>query len=148
MPLFSYSLFPFSFLSFPPPFTSFILPFLLSTPRQRAPADQYLPPTGKEAGLAFERAAAIQTKQLNEPDDAANTLQEAYKAYRKSDPEDGARVLQQAIRHYTTKGGFRRAAGLQQSLAELYELEIGDQKRAVEAYEVAAGWFESDNAEA
>ena len=52
--------------------------------------------SGKEAGIAFERAAAIQTKNLNEPDDAANTLQEAYKAYRKTDPEDAARVLQQA----------------------------------------------------
>ncbi|MCJ1253923.1 vesicular-fusion protein S17 [Lignoscripta atroalba] len=103
---------------------------------------------GKEAGLAFERAAAIQTKNLNEPDDAANTLTEAFKAYRKSDPEDAARVLQQAISHYTTKGNFRRAAGHQQNLAEVYELEVGDQKRAVEAYEVAAGWFESDNAEA
>ena len=51
---------------------------------------------GKEAGLAFERAATIQTKNLSEPDDAANTLQEAYKAYRKTDPEDAARVLQQA----------------------------------------------------
>lgn len=32
----------------------------------------------------------------NEPDDAANTLQEAFKSYKKSDPEDAARVLQQA----------------------------------------------------
>ncbi len=103
---------------------------------------------GKEAGLAFEHAAAIQTKNLNEPDDAANTLTEAFKSYRKSDPEDAARVLQQAIHHYTLKGNFRRAATHQQNLAEVYETEIGDQKRAVEAYETAAGWFESDNAEA
>ncbi|KAA6414977.1 MAG: vesicular-fusion Sec17 [Lasallia pustulata] len=103
---------------------------------------------GKEAGLAFEHAAAIQTKNLNEPDDAANTLTEAFKSYRKSDPEDAARVLQQAINHYTLKGNFRRAATHQQNLAEVYETEIGDQKRAVEAYETAAGWFESDNAEA
>lgn len=103
---------------------------------------------GKEAGLAFERAASIQTKQLNEADDAANTLTEAFKCYRKSDPEDAARVLQQAINHYTGKGNFRRAATHQQNLAEVYELEIGDQKRAVEAYDIAAGWFESDNAEA
>ncbi|MCJ1397802.1 vesicular-fusion protein S17 [Xylographa trunciseda] len=103
---------------------------------------------GKEAGQAFERAASIQTKQLNEPDDAANTLTEAFKVYRKTDPEDAARVLQQAITHYTMKGNFRRAATHQQNLAEVYEVEIGDQKRAVEAYEVAAGWFESDNAEA
>ena len=104
--------------------------------------------TGKEAGQAFERAAQIQIKNLNEPDDAANTLTEAFKSYRKSDPEDAARVLQQAISHYTSKGNFRRAATHQQNLAEVYEVEIGDQKRAVEAYETAAGWFESDNAEA
>ncbi|MCJ1464751.1 vesicular-fusion protein S17 [Pseudocyphellaria aurata] len=103
---------------------------------------------GKEAGLAFERAAAIQTKNLNEPDDAANTLTEAYKSYRKTDPEDAARVLQQAINHYTSKGNFRRAATQQQNLAEIYEIEIGDEKRAAEAYETAAGWFESDHAEA
>lgn len=103
---------------------------------------------GKEAGLAFERAAAIQTKNLNEPDDAANTLTEAYKAYRKTDPEDAARVLQQAINHYTSKGNFRRAATQQQNLAEIYEVEIGDPKRAVEAYDTAAGWFEADHAEA
>ncbi|MCJ1230497.1 vesicular-fusion protein S17 [Toensbergia leucococca] len=102
----------------------------------------------KEAGLAFERAAGIQTKNLNEPDDAANTLQEAFKCYRKSDPEDAARVLQQAINHYTSKGNFRRAATHQQNLAEVYEVELGDEKRAVEAYEIAAGWFETDNAEA
>ena len=112
------------------------------------PTNNPLKPTGKEAGLAFERAAVIQTKNLNEPDDAANTLTEAFKSYRKSDPEDAARVLQQAINHYTLKGNFRRAATHQQNLAEVYETEIGDQKRAVEAYEVAAGWFESDNAEA
>jgi len=103
---------------------------------------------GKEAGQAFERAAEIQRKELNEPDDAANTLTDAFKSYRKSDPEDAARVLQMAIAHYTGKGNFRRAATHQQNLAEVFELEIGDMKRAVEAYETAAGWFESDNAEA
>jgi alpha-soluble NSF attachment protein len=30
----------------------------------------------------------------------------------------------------------------------VYENEIGDQKKALEAYETAAGWYESDNAEA
>ncbi|KAL8869286.1 MAG: hypothetical protein Q9174_004384 [Haloplaca sp. 1 TL-2023] len=103
---------------------------------------------GTEAGQAFERAASIQTSKLSEPDDAANSLTEAYKSYRKSDPEDAARVLSQAINHYTSKGNFRRAATNQQNLAEIYELELQDNKRAVEAYDVAAGWFENDNAEA
>ena len=45
------------------------------------------------------------------------------------------------------KGNFRRAATHKQNLAELYEVELGDQKRAMEAYELAAGWYENDNAE-
>jgi len=85
---------------------------------------------------------------LKEPDDAANTLTEAFKSYRKDEPEDAARCLEQAIQHYTLKGNFRRAATHKQNLAELYEVEMGDGKRAAEAYETAAGWYENDNAEA
>ena len=80
--------------------------------------------------------------------DMANTLTEAYKVYRKDSPNDAARVLTQAIQHYTSTGNFRRAATHQQNLAEIYEVEIGDQKKALAAYDTAAGWFESDNAEA
>jgi alpha-soluble NSF attachment protein len=85
---------------------------------------------------------------LNEPDDAANTLTEAFKVYRKTDPLDAARCLDIAINHYTAKGNFRRAATHKQNLAECYEVEVGDQKKAIESYELAASWFESDNAEA
>ncbi|KXG48054.1 Tetratricopeptide-like helical [Penicillium griseofulvum] len=102
----------------------------------------------KEAGQAFEKAASIQTQNLNEPDDAANNLQEAFKVYRKSDPEDAARVLSSAIQHYVLRGNLRRAATQQQYLAELYEVELGDMKKALEAYEKAADWFDGDNAEA
>ena len=102
----------------------------------------------KEAGMAFERAANIQTKNLNEPGGAANTLQEAYKVYRKEEPQSAARCLQQAISHYTSTGNFRRAATQQQNLAEIYEVEVGDTKAAVDAYDTAAQWFESDHAEA
>ena len=105
-------------------------------------------PTDKEAGQAFERAADIQTNKLNEPDDAANTLTEAFKVYRKTDPLDAARCLDIAINHYTLKGNFRRAATHKQNLGECYEVEIGDQKKAIESYELAASWFENDNAEA
>ncbi|KAJ5380567.1 Tetratricopeptide-like helical [Penicillium cataractarum] len=102
----------------------------------------------KEAGQAFEKAASVQTQNLNEPDDAANNLQEAFKVYRKSDPEDAARVLTSAINHYVLRGNLRRAATQQQYLAELYEVELGDMKKALDAYEKAAEWFEGDNAEA
>ncbi|KAI5791598.1 soluble NSF attachment protein [Peziza echinospora] len=102
---------------------------------------------GREAGQTFEKAAAIQ-RQLNEPDDAANTLVEAFKSYKKDEPADAARCLEQAIKHYTSKGSFRRAATHQQNLAELYELDLGDMKKAIEAYELAGDWFSGDNAEA
>lgn len=102
----------------------------------------------KEAGQAFETAASIQGDKLNERDDAANTLNEAFKVYRKTEPEDAARVLSSAINHYVLKGNLRRAATQQQYLAELYEVELGDPKRAIGAYEKAAEWFEGDNAEA
>lgn len=102
----------------------------------------------KEAGLAFEKAAGVQRNNLNEPDDAANSLTEAFKVYRKTDPEDAVRVLSGAIQHYIGKGNFRRAATHQQNLAETYEVEIGDAKRALQEYEKAAEWYESDNAEA
>lgn len=78
----------------------------------------------------------------------ANTLTECFKVYRKDSPKDAARVLQQAIQHYTSSGNFRRAATHQQNLAEVYEVEIGDNKSALQAYDLAAQWFESDNAEA
>ncbi|KAF7954479.1 hypothetical protein EAE96_005600 [Botrytis aclada] len=102
----------------------------------------------KEAGQAFERAADIQTNKLNEPDDAANTLTEAFKVYKKGEPLDAVRCLDVAINHYTSKGNFRRAATHKQNLAEVYEMEIGDMKKAIESYELAASWFEADNAEA
>lgn len=103
---------------------------------------------GKEAGEAFEKAASVQRQQLNEPDDEANTLTEAFKAYKKDDPEAASRCLDKAIAHYCSKGSFRRAATHKQNLAELYEVELGDNARAAAAYEEAAGWYESDNAEA
>ncbi|KAI5289353.1 vesicular-fusion protein S17 [Ascosphaera aggregata] len=102
----------------------------------------------KEAGQTFEKAASVHRDNLNEPDDAAQQLIEAFKVYRKSDPEDAARVLQGAILHYTSKGNFRRAASYQQNLGEIYEVELGNENAALEAYQKAAEWFESDNADA
>jgi len=100
-----------------------------------------------EAGQTFEKAAEIQT-QINEPDDAANSMIEAYKVYKKSDPSAAARCLEAGIKHYTMRGNFRRAAGYQNNLGELYEQELSDMRRAIDCYELAGDWFSSDNAEA
>ena len=43
------------------------------------------------AGRALEQAASIQKDKLNEPDDAANTYTDAFKAYRKDAPADAVR---------------------------------------------------------
>ncbi|KAL7623990.1 vesicular-fusion protein S17 [Parahypoxylon ruwenzoriense] len=102
----------------------------------------------REAGQAFEKAAAVQNKQLNEPDDAANTLVDAFKVYRKENPEDAVRCLDFAVNQYCKKGNFRRAAQHKENMGEVYEVEIGDSKRALECYEAAAGWYEGDNAAA
>jgi len=86
----------------------------------------------------------------DERDDAANTLVEAYKSYRRTDPADAARVLKQAISLFTAKGNFRRAAGYQFSLAELFEQdsELFRPEEALEAYDAAGEWYASDQADA
>lgn len=101
--------------------------------------------TDKEAGSVFEKAASIHRDKLNEPDDAANLMIDAFKAYRKDSPEDAVRCIESAIRQYTSKGNFRRAASHKESQGELLE-EIGDRKRALECYDSAAQWYEGDNA--
>lgn len=58
------------------------------------------------------------------------------------------RCLDVAINQYCTKGNFRRAASHKESLGELYEVELGDMKGALAAYEAAAGWYEGDGATA
>jgi len=86
----------------------------------------------------------------DERDDAANTLVEAYKSYRRTDPADAARVLKQAISLFTGKGNFRRAAGYQFNLAELLEQEseLFKPEDALEAYDAAGEWYASDQADA
>jgi len=101
--------------------------------------------TDKEAGAAFEKAASIHRDKLNEPDDAANLMIDAFKVYRKDSPEDAVRCLEAAIRQYTSKGNFRRAASHKEAQGELLE-EIGDRKRALDCYDSAAQWYEGDNA--
>ncbi|RYP93720.1 hypothetical protein DL770_000092 [Monosporascus sp. CRB-9-2] len=100
----------------------------------------------REAGQAFEKAATVQTDNLKEPDDAANTLVDAFKVYRKENPDDAVRCLEVAVNQYCKKGNFRRAAQHKENMGEVFENEIGDLQRALESYEAAAGWFEGDNA--
>ncbi|KAK9473578.1 soluble NSF attachment protein [Dipodascopsis tothii] len=99
------------------------------------------------AGKTFEKAAQMQLKSESK-DEAATTYIEAYKSYRKSDPEEAARVLIQAIMLFSQRGQFRRAATYKQDLAALYETELNDLNRAMDAYDEAAEWLSNDQAEA
>ncbi|KAK9370108.1 soluble NSF attachment protein [Lipomyces kononenkoae] len=98
------------------------------------------------AGKAFEKAAQMQLKS-EAKDEAANTYIEAYKSYKKNDPEESARVLIQAITLFTQRGQFRRAATYTQDLATLYENELNDLDRAMDAYDEAGEWMSNDGAE-
>lgn len=100
----------------------------------------------REAGQTFEKAAQIQITNLKEPDDAANTYVDAFKVYRAEAPEDAVRCLDFSINQYCTKGNFRRAASHKENLGDLFENQMGDLKRACDAYETAAGWYEGDGA--
>ncbi|CAN8103286.1 unnamed protein product [Discula destructiva] len=102
--------------------------------------------SNREAGQTFEKAAQIQITHLKEPDDAANTYVDAFKVYRNESPEDAVRCLEFSINQYCTKGNFRRAASHKENLGDLFENQLNDLKRACEAYEVAAGWYDGDGA--
>ncbi|KAF3088759.1 vesicular-fusion protein S17 [Orbilia oligospora] len=101
---------------------------------------------GSEAGAAFEKAAAL-SKSINEPNDAANYLTEAFKSYKKTNPADAARTLSQAIEHYALTN-VRRAATQKQTLAEHLETDPATKPQAIKEYEKAGEWFSNDNAEA
>jgi len=100
-----------------------------------------------ESGQAFEKAADCQLR-CDEKDDAANTLVEAYKVYRRDRPEDAARVLLKAIGLFSQKGNIRRAANYQFNMGELYEVDLNEPGKAIDAYDTAAEWYSSDQAEA
>lgn len=101
-----------------------------------------------EAGKTFEKLARVQGTNLQDPDDAANSMVDAYKAYRNEDPKAAIRCLEVAIQRYCYKGNFRRAATHKENLGDVCEKELKDLKAAREHYEQAAEWYEGDEAHA
>ncbi|CAG8432808.1 11488_t:CDS:2 [Diversispora eburnea] len=74
----------------------------------------------KEAGDAFTKAANMQV-QLNERDEAASTFISASKCYRKT------------IEILTDRGRFQAAAGHQKDIAQIYESDLVDLEKAMQA---------------
>lgn len=73
---------------------------------------------------------------------------DAFKVYRKDYPNEAVACIAKAIARYTAKGNFRRAASHKENVAELFEVELNDRKKAREHYEEAARWYEEDGAKA
>ena len=94
-----------------------------------------------------QQAADIYRNRLKENIEMADMYDKASKAYRRCSPSDAARVLQQLIAFRKSEGEFRRATKPQQELAELYENELQDPPKAIEAWETAGRWFANDRAE-
>ncbi|KAL2128249.1 hypothetical protein VTI74DRAFT_9452 [Chaetomium olivicolor] len=101
-----------------------------------------------EAGKCFIAAAGIHKDKLNEPDDAANLMVDAFKVLRKVDPEKALECILAAIGRYEAKGNFRRAASHLENAAEMLEVEMNQRKRAIEYYFKAARWYDEDGAKA
>ncbi|KAI5966813.1 SEC17 [Candida pseudojiufengensis] len=100
-----------------------------------------------QAGNSFLKAAEIQ-QSLNNHNDAANHLVEAYKCFKSNSPKDAIDALTKAIHIFLTQNGqFRRAANFTMDLADLYE-SVDDVPNAIKSYEQAGDYFQTDNAEA
>ncbi|GMG32953.1 unnamed protein product [Ambrosiozyma monospora] len=98
-----------------------------------------------QAGQTFEKAAKAQ-KDAESPEEASNTLVEAYKAYKVEVPIEAARCLEEAIDMFVRRGQFRRSANFKADLGELYENELGEIQKAIDSYETASEWYKGDNA--
>ncbi|KAG0228303.1 hypothetical protein BGW42_002295 [Actinomortierella wolfii] len=101
----------------------------------------------KESGDTFCKAAEVQLKN-NDRDEASQSFINASKSYKKNSPEDAIAALRQAIQILTEKGRFQSAAKYQSEIAEIYEVELIDLDKAMQAYEVAADWYAGEESTA
>ncbi|KAF2762313.1 TPR-like protein [Pseudovirgaria hyperparasitica] len=102
----------------------------------------------KEAGDTFLFLATFyETKMRDMENEAANMRVEAFNTWRKTHPELAAGALRQVIDHFK-KTNLRRASKFSEDLAKLYEIELGDNERALAEYETAAMGYQNDNADA
>ncbi|KAI9223842.1 N-ethylmaleimide-sensitive factor attachment protein, alpha [Blastocladiella britannica] len=101
----------------------------------------------KEAGDAFMQAADMQTR-MNERDEAATRFVDAANCYRKVNPTEAIDAYTRAISIMTERGRFQTAAKHQKTIAEIYESDVVDLEKAMAAYELAAEWFQAEEASA
>ncbi len=99
------------------------------------------------AGQTYEKAAKTQIE-AGSRDEAANTMVDAFKAFRTEAPADAVRCLEEAIKLFTARGQFRRAANYKMDVAGVLEKDLDAKKEAIAAYQEAGEWYFGDQAEA
>ncbi|KAJ3256908.1 hypothetical protein HK103_005026 [Boothiomyces macroporosus] len=101
----------------------------------------------KKSGEAFMKQGATHEK-LGERDEASGCYINASKSYKKEFPKEAVEALKLAVMILTEKGRFSSAASNQKQIAEIYEQDIGDYTSAMEAYELAAEWYQGEDSNA
>jgi alpha-soluble NSF attachment protein len=96
----------------------------------------------------LESAARISVENLEEPLDAVNLYNEAFKLYHEVQPEKAAEMLVLAIEKQKQLGRWRPAATNTESLATHYQQVLGDNKKAIEAYKDTLKCYKQDPAPA
>lgn len=101
----------------------------------------------REAGDAYAREAECREK-CKELNEAANAWWNAAKAYKRGHPDLAVQALGQTITHLTSSGRFRQAADREKEIAQIYQFELHDLRRACNSLERAADWYSQEDANA
>ena len=103
-------------------------------------------------------------EKCSEKDEAANAYVNASKAYKKTHPKGSTVVfvrkikriqihtlleaidaLAQSVTLLTERGRFSAAANNQKQIAEIYESDLVDYEKSMNAYEQAADWYAGED---
>lgn len=120
----------------------------------------------RDAGDAFAREAECREK-CKETNEAANAWWNAAKAFKRGYPDRkftpytprwskalnlhppvAIPALSQTITHLTAAGRFRQAADREKEIAQIYQHELNDIRKACESLERAGDWYAQEDATA
>ncbi|KAF8846335.1 TPR-like protein [Paxillus ammoniavirescens] len=101
----------------------------------------------RDAGDAFAREAECRER-CKEMNEAANAWWNAAKAYKRGYPELAIQALSQTVTHLTASGRFRQAADREKEIAQIYQHELSDLRKACESLERAGDWYSQEDATA
>jgi alpha-soluble NSF attachment protein len=100
-----------------------------------------------ECGTAYMKQADALMR-LNEKDEASNAFLNAAKSLKKDAPEKAVAALKEAIAILSSKGRLATAANNMKQVAEIYEMDLKNLVKALESYEQAAEWYETEDSKA